>query len=733
MQGREQSQGELLDAGQPSAAAPSDTLRQDAPDVERAVALSLQSSRPPATVQGYVISRCIGEGAYGSVWLAREQNTGKQVAIKFYTHRRGVDWSLLNREVEKLAVLYTSRNIVGLIDVGWDSDPPYYVMEYLQNGSLAGFLADGPLPAHEAVRVAKAVLLALVHAHGSGILHCDLKPANVLLGADFEPRICDFGQSRLSDEQNPALGTLFYMAPEQADLKAVPDARWDVYALGAILYHMLCGEPPFKSAENERQIMASDSLEDRLATYRRVLRQSPRPSAHRKRPGVDRRLADIVDRCLQVDPAKRFPNAQAVLDALDMRDRLRSRRPLVALGLVGPGVLLMIMALTVGNTTRSAVSTALRQTTERALESDALSAQILAHSLQRDLDVRRQEFERLAEPDRELQQLVAAADAAGWADRTAVTNYLNARKQRVDDRRRALGMPPELSWFLDDAEGNQRWRSPYDANTDNKNYAHRDYFHGRGIEYARDAVPKDIQPIREPHISQAFRSEATGQYMVAITVPIWNAAHDKVIGVLARTTHLGDLLEDYRLDIKAKGGADIDRVVGLVETKDWTLLDHNWMSQAKDDKTLLDLPESEFRKLRLPQRIIDKLEPLKERDTKESLRARDDNYDDPVAALDVESAKTYGGKWFAAFSLIPGTDWAALVQERKEPAIQPIDEMRRGLIRTGIWALGAVISLIGLLWYFVWRAINDRSLGTWIGRRSSGRSSDTSLTVPTDR
>jgi serine/threonine protein kinase len=127
------------------------------------------------------------------------------------------------------------------------------------------------------VRIAKAVLHALVHAHGSGILHCDLKPANVLLDADFEPRLCDFGQSRLSDEQKPALGTLFYMAPEQADLKAVPDARWDVYALGALLYHMLSGDPPFRTAETERIVENAETLEARLAAYRRLVRQGALP------------------------------------------------------------------------------------------------------------------------------------------------------------------------------------------------------------------------------------------------------------------------------------------------------------------------------------------------------------------------------------------------------------------------------------------------------------------------
>jgi serine/threonine protein kinase len=87
----------------------------------------------------------------------------------------------------------------------------------------------------------------------------------VATDVDFEPRLCDFGQSRLSDEQDPALGTLFYMAPEQADLKAVPDARWDVYALGALLYQMLCGEVPYRTRENEELIRSAGTLEERLA------------------------------------------------------------------------------------------------------------------------------------------------------------------------------------------------------------------------------------------------------------------------------------------------------------------------------------------------------------------------------------------------------------------------------------------------------------------------------------
>ena len=237
-----------------------DTEVQDVAAKELSQSLSLRSLQTPGAIPGYQIEQCLGEGSFGSVWLARESRTGKKVAIKFYARGRGVDWSLLSREVEKLAVLYTARNIVRLLDVAWDHDPPYFVMEYLEKGSLAQLLERGPLPVDEAVRIAKSMGQALVHAHGSGVLHCDLKPANVLFDAGGEARLCDFGQSRLSSERTPALGTLFYMAPEQAVLDGVPDARWDVYALGALLYQMLTGHAPGRQDGTERVLRQAGTM-----------------------------------------------------------------------------------------------------------------------------------------------------------------------------------------------------------------------------------------------------------------------------------------------------------------------------------------------------------------------------------------------------------------------------------------------------------------------------------------
>ncbi len=268
---------------------------------------------------GYDFEKMLGTGAYGEVWVAVERNTGRRVAIKFYSHRGGLDWSLLSREVEKLAFLFADRYVVQLLGVGWEAEPPYYIMEYLQPGSLADRLQQGPLPAEQAVELFRDIAVGLVHAHGKGVLHCDLKPANILLDQDNKPRLADFGQSRLSHEQMPALGTMFYMAPEQADLEAMPDARWDVYALGALLYCMLTGHPPYYAETTAEQFERTVELKQRLSQYRRMIEQSPPPAEHRKLPGVDALLAEIVDRCLAADPQRRFPNVQAVLDALNDR------------------------------------------------------------------------------------------------------------------------------------------------------------------------------------------------------------------------------------------------------------------------------------------------------------------------------------------------------------------------------------------------------------------------------
>src|SRR4029078_6520243 len=152
------------------------TQQQSSEEQQRAQALSLNRSQPPAQVPGYEPRRFLGAGAYGEVWVALDRNTGRQVAIKFYAHRGGLDWSLLSREVEKLAFLSADRYVVRLLDFGWDAEPPYYVMEYVERGSLEELLKRrGKLSVNEAVDLFRDIAIGLVHAHGKGVLNCHIK------------------------------------------------------------------------------------------------------------------------------------------------------------------------------------------------------------------------------------------------------------------------------------------------------------------------------------------------------------------------------------------------------------------------------------------------------------------------------------------------------------------------------------------------------------------------------
>jgi serine/threonine protein kinase len=618
-----------------------DTLVQSDLQRDQSRELSLRADRPPLSIKGYTFVRRLGTGAYGSVWLVREDNTGKNVAIKFYTHRRGLDWSLLNREVEKLAVLYTSRNIVGLLDVGWNSDPPYYVMEYLENGSLAGRLESGPLPVDEAVQVATGIAKGLVHAHGSGILHCDLKPANVLFDVEMEPRLCDFGQSRLSSEQNPALGTLFYMAPEQADLRAIPDARWDVYALGALLYHMLTGSPPFRTPEAEERIRLAPTLNERLLAYRNLIETSPTPEGHRIAGGknVDSELVQIIDRCLSPDPSDRYPNAQAVLGQLKSRERHRQRAPLLKLGILGPLLLLAAMVPLFIYVMGRNGQTLERKLTERALESGALTARVKAQSLTDELSRRIGEFEDiLANP--ELIELLEA-----WLPRTESLSReelqtlvklpsdqspswiaaLDKAYQRIDKRAEGRTGGRDTSWFMTTTAGRQIWRRGAGSRAPKslgQHYWDRDYFHGEGknkqhlidrdqpppddVVIFGEPKPQDKKPgsgqqrTPQSHISTPFRSSVTNRYMIAITVKIRGKEKRDgtrpVLGLLGRTLHLDEFRGRFieRIQNRDTRQDQIDREIALVDTRTWQLLDHSWIADIAHAADNRDTDSEDF-------------------------------------------------------------------------------------------------------------------------------------------
>lgn len=268
----------------------------------------------PAKVGGsrYRTVRLLGEGARKRVYLAMDERLAREVAVAV-VKTDGLDANgrvRITREAQAMARLGDNPAIVTVYDVGEEADgTPYIVSQYMAGGSLDAHLDAAPsrrFPVREALRLAAELARALAHAHQLSIVHRDLKPANVWLDADGAARLGDFGlaanmdASRMTSE-GTVLGTVAYIAPEQA-LGREPDPRSDLYALGAVLYEMLCGRPPFLG-------------DDMVSVISQHLNTAPvSPRFHNDE--IPQLVESLVLRLLEKDPAARPASAGDVLDAL---------------------------------------------------------------------------------------------------------------------------------------------------------------------------------------------------------------------------------------------------------------------------------------------------------------------------------------------------------------------------------------------------------------------------------
>jgi serine/threonine protein kinase len=713
--------------------------------------LSLQPLRPPTHVPGYEAERFLGRGAYGEVWVAVDCNSGRRVAIKFYSHRGRQDWSSLSREVEKLGLFFNDRYVIQLFKVGWDADPPYYVMEFLENGSLDELL-QVPLPVERAVTLFREIATGLMHAHNRGVLHCDLKPANILLDADHKPRLADFGQARLVHEQSPALGTLFYMAPEQADLRAIPDARWDVYSLGVLLYRMLIGELPYRTDAAVTELEKSQGLEQRLASYRRLLRESPRPRAHHHDPEIDRALAQIIDRCLAIDPKKRFPNVQAVLSAFDARAMQRARRPLLLLGALGPALLLGGMFLFARSMIGVAVDGTKEQISERVQNSNHLVARFAADRLLERSRLRWSILEAEAAAPR-FQEIIQAvrADPPTPSGTPAPPSPAQERLQEWLHERRRQYRYLQLDDFwlvLDDTgrllevsanEGSEGWRQRVIG----RFFWNRDGFHGTGVDLdpplPGQPRPENVQPIRHPHQSLVFRSAEDRHPLVIIfSVPVAGESGE-IIAVLAMAVHLGHFSEVWTASDDS-GPAAHQKWVTLVQTKEQTLppdmekgrlrnaglvLEHPTLRAAEEgnggDVPMVYLDESVWSELKEKRTAADYRDPFEAR----TAGAESNRY---LAAAEPVRMRRRGSGAVKIGPEWEDTGLLVVVQENYAAAVAPAAQLQRKLVLWTLLALGAAAALVTGLWVVVSRGLIDapRSRLAALLRRRSGMTMRTS-------
>jgi serine/threonine protein kinase len=353
---------------------------------------------------GYEVLGLLGRGGMGVVYKARQLGLQRPVALKMILMGSAADPRELARFRAETAALARLQhpNIVQIYDVGEAGGRPYFVLEFVGGGSLAQHLKQTPQPVRPAAQLVETLARAVHAAHANGVIHRDLKPANILLSEVREgtndphdelsplatriPKITDFGLAKCAEGNGEAadfrghtvtgdvLGTPNYMAPEQAMVPRQPiGPPADVYALGAILYEILTGRPPFAG-------------ETPLATILQVLHHDPVPVTSLQ-PNVPRDLETICLKCLNKEPGQRYQSALELAEDLQrfLRDEPIQARPagaaeklrrwvrnhpgaagLLAAGLLAPVVALITFSLLSARLVRS-----------NALESTAQQAELL--------------------------------------------------------------------------------------------------------------------------------------------------------------------------------------------------------------------------------------------------------------------------------------------------------------------------------------------------------------------
>ena len=310
---------------------PQSTIARPTPPEREPRGTGAEPTALPRDFGDFTLLSELGRGGMGVVYQARQKSLNRVVALKMIREAHlasSDDGARFKAEAEAAARLH-HPNIVTVFEVGIHDGQAFFCMEYVPGATLAQRLhAEGPLPNREAARIVAVIARAVQHAHEQGVLHRDLKPSNILMSAEritgFDsanagllPKVTDFGLAKQFDSTESltrtgaVVGTPSYMSPEQASSRKDLTPAADVYSLGAILYELLTGRPPFQTSHP-------------LDTLLLVLEQDPIPPRDLN-PSVDRDIELICLQCLQKPPELRYPSAAALagdLEAYLVGDRL---------------------------------------------------------------------------------------------------------------------------------------------------------------------------------------------------------------------------------------------------------------------------------------------------------------------------------------------------------------------------------------------------------------------------
>jgi hypothetical protein len=615
-------------------------------------------------IPGYFIIKKLGEGTYGEVYLAEAQNTRFRVAVKFLTHAVGQHWQVLQEEVKQLALLHDDPGIVQIQDANLESDPPYYIMRYAEGGSLTKKIEKGPLPVAEAIPIFRRMTEALAYVHAKGVRHCDLKPGNVLLDARGRPLIADFGQAHLANDASPALGTFFYMAPEQADLAVqMPDARWDVYGLGAVFFAMLTGGPPREDATLKEELGNTQLLSHRLERYRESIHRARKPVGHRHLPGMDNELTGILDRCLEVEPAKRYRDAGHVLEALERWELRRRQKPVLRFAMVALITLLGIMTGLAFWMLHKGIDKAEVALVNQLKESDGFTAHLVGTVIKEKLEDHL-DLVRNGAKNAELREAVATRQTQ------KVQAILHEMKGETSASQEAHDS--FYAYSVVDLDGKILATSRSDVKPIEEHYRWRDWFNGDGDKSGPEK-DEPRAPVAATYVSQPFFStvESVGVGII-ISTPIWDK-DNKQLGLLIGSIKLESFYK-WLTSIDMKNGFPV-----VLNERGHFLRHPNETSRPKKGEP--------------PQAWLDE----KPYDT--LLCERQPCFTTLVDPLDNNwHYMSYEPVDLSAFKLHKNPCWHVLIQHDKAKAHEPLRRIYLNTILFGLGAVGVIGVLIVLLW-----------------------------------
>jgi serine/threonine-protein kinase len=610
----------------------------------------------------YELLGMIDRGGMGVVYRARFERVRRVVALKMIASGALADAMEVHRfhaEAEAAAHLDHPR-IVPIYEIGEVDGCHYFTMK-LMAGNLSRAIKKLRGEPRAAAEIVMEIAEAIHHGHQRGIIHRDLKPANILLDEEGLPYVADFGVAKRVERDGGltrsgvVVGTPSYMAPEQAS----GGSRYltvavDIYSLGAILYELLTGRPPFVG-------------ETAVDILRQVTETEPRrPRALDGRIHQD--LETICLKCLEKDPARRYGSAELL--AKDLRRFLDGepiearhvgraariwrwcrRHPLVMGGLA----LVLSLSLIVASAAVALADAQRDARRKQVIDTNMVAAEMVARTTLRELATYVEYVMEIAESS-ELRRHVELDDREELLKdaRSAFELQIGARKET----REPSYLAAFSSFFIADLRGVSlaRWPSP-EADDDGKSVAERDYFRG-ALERARERT-RD----RRAYISQAFWSDIDQSYQIAIAAPVYSTTGEPA-GVLVATIPTGASVGAVALGKER-------RTVALASQLDSGLLASQHRKAPRKEYVILmhdALSSGEVVEVRKGDSAISRFstEPgLEQLEWPEGRAAApDDYYIDPVAQSGVAGAAAYKGRWLAGFAPVGGTGLVAIVQTR---------------------------------------------------------------------